>query len=357
MGASLFQESEETSMNRRVVSRFVIAVVGVVSCARLLADEPVTAVRVRTDVARREIVVTVGPIEIPAATSYSHHPPEARLQFQWPAAGWLRGYRIDLLDAEGRLLPRDMIHHAGVVNLERRQLAYPLVERLVAAGRETRPVMLPESMGVPLVSGQKLLMYYALVNPTDKVLNGATLELTVTWTPESTKTPTSAFPVYLDANPKPAGGTRSFDVPAGISVTSAEFKLPIAGRLRALGAHLHDYAVEMRLEDVLTGKVMARIKTRRQADGRLISVNMTRFLLKRGGLRLLANHPYRVVAVYDNPTGQTSPDGAMAFLVGPFIPDDVKLWPTVDSNDKVFQEDLAVLLGRSVHTGHGHGHR
>jgi hypothetical protein len=33
----------------------------------------------------------------------------------------------------------------------------------------------------------------------------------------------------------------------------------------------------------------------------------------------------------------------------------VKLWPTVDSDDKVFQEDLAVLLGRSVHTGHGHG--
>jgi hypothetical protein len=277
------------------------------------------------------------------------------MQFQWPAAGWLRGYRIDLFDAEGRVLPRDMMHHAGVVNLERRQLAYPLVERLVAAGRETRPVMLPESMGVPLAAGQKLLMYYALVNPTDKVLRGVTLKLTVTWTPESTKTPTSAFPVYLDANPKPTGGTRSFDVPAGISVTSSEFKLPVAGRLRALGAHLHDYAVEMRLEDVLTGKVMARIKTKRQADGRLISVNMTRFLLKRGGLRLAANHPYRVVAVYDNPTSETIPDGAMAFLVGPFIPDDVQLWPAVDSSDQVFQEDLAVLLGKASHAAHRHG--
>ena len=342
-------------MNRRIVSRLVIAVMGVVGCARVLADEPVATVSVRTDIERREIVVTAGPIEIPAATSYAHHTPEARMQFQWPATGWLRGYRVDLLDAEGRVLSRDMMHHAGVMNLERRQLAYPLVERLVAAGRETRPVMLPESMGVPLASGQKLLMYYALANPTDRVVKGATLKLTITWTPDAAKTPRSVFPVYFDANPKPVGGTRSFDLPPGVSVTSAEVKLPASGRLRALGAHMHDYAVEMRLEDVLTGKVMARIKTRRQPDGRLISVNMTRFLFKWGGLRLKANHPYRVVAVYDNPTSETISDGAMAFLVGPFIPDDVKLWPSVDSGGQAFQEDLAVLLGKSAHAGHGHG--
>lgn len=342
-------------MNPRIVSRTIITFVGIVGCARLTADEPVTSLTVRNHTERSEMVVTVGPIEIPASTSYSHHPPEARMQFQWPAAGWLRGYRIDLLDTQGRVLPREVMHHAGVVNLERRQLAYPLVERLVAAGRETRPVMLPESMGVPLAAGQKLLMYYALVNPTDRILKDVTLKLTVTWTPESSKTPTSAFPVYLDANPKPTGGTRSFDVPVGVSVTSAEFKLPVSGRLRALGAHLHDYAVEMRLEDVLTGKVMARIRTKRHADGRLISVDMTRFLLKRGGLRLAANHPYRVVAVYDNPNAATIPDGAMAFLVGPFIPDDVKLWPSVDSGDSTFREDLDVLLGKSAHAGHGHG--
>jgi hypothetical protein len=339
-------------MNRRIVSLIVVAVVGLAGGARMLADEPVTSVTVRNDVDRREVVVTAGPIVLPAASSYTHHPPEARMQFQWPAAGWLRGYRIDLLDADGRVLPREMIHHAGVVNLERRQLAYPLVERLVAAGRETRPVMLPESMGVPLAAGQKLLMYYALVNPTDRVMKGATLKLTVTWTPESTRTPAPAFPVYLDANPRPTGGTRSFDVPVGVSVTSSEFTLPIAGRLRALGAHVHDYAVEMRLEDVLTGKVMARIKTKRQPDGRIVSVSMTRFLFKRGGLRLAANHPYRVVAVYDNPTSKMIPDGAMAFLVGPFIPDDVRLWPAVDSADKVFQEDLATLLGKTAHAGH-----
>ena len=96
-----------------------------------------------------------------------------------------------------------------------------------------------------------------------------------------------------------------------------------------MGAHLHDYAVEMRLEDAVNGKVLARIKTKREPDGRLISVSTTKFLLKLGGLRVKANHPYRVVAVYDNPTKETISDGAMAFLVGAFIPDDVSMLGTI----------------------------
>ncbi len=342
-------------MKRNAARLIVVAVAGLMSHVSVSAEKSATSVRVEAHRDGREIVVTVGPIEIPASTSYSHHPPEARMQFDWPTAGWLRGYRIDLLDAEGRILPREMLHHAGVANLDRRQLAYPLVERLVAAGRETRPVMLPASMGVPLSAGQKLLMYYALVNPTSTTLRGATLKLTVTWTPETSKTPRSAFPVYLDANPKALGGPRSFDISAGVSVTSSEFRLPASGRLRALGGHLHDYAVEIRLEDVQTGKVMARIKAKRHADGRLISVGSTRFVLTRGGLHLAADRPYRVVAVYNNPTGATIPDGAMGYLVGPFIPDNPTQWPAIDPVNPLFQADLAVMLGTDPHAVHRHG--
>jgi hypothetical protein len=112
---------------------------------------------------------------------------------------------------------------------------------------------------------------------------------------------------------------------------------------------LHDYAVEMRLEDVRTGKILARLKTKRHADGRLIEVNSTRFVFKRGGLYLAANHQYRVIAVYDNPTSATIPAGAMAFMAGPFIPDDVGRWPSIDATDPVFREDLAGLLGEGAH--------
>lgn len=95
----------------------------------------------------------------------------------------------------------------------------------------------------------------------------------------------------------------------------------------------------------------------RHPDGRLISVSSTRFLLTRGGLHLAADHPYRVVAVYNNPTEATIPDGAMAFLVGPFIPDDAARWPAIDPANALFQADLGVMLGNDPHAAHRQGGR
>ena len=342
-------------MKENLLARLAAAALATVISVPASGDQADSDVRVRVDSARREVVVTVGPIEIPAATLYSHHPAEERMRFRWPVGGWIRGYRIDLLDSEGALLPREMLHHAGVANLDRRQLPYPLVERLVAVGRETRPVMLPDSMGVPMTPDQDLLMYYALVNPADHPLKGATLKLTVAWTPQRQKPPRSVFPLYLDANPKATGGTRAFEIPPGVSATSAEFRLPAAGRLRALGAHLHDYAVEIRLEDVVTGKVLVRLKTKRHPDGRLISVKSTRFFFKRRGLHLEADHQYRVVGIYDNPRATAIPAGAMAFMAGPFIPDDAESWPAIDPDNQEYQRDLADILGQSSHAAHGHG--
>ena len=312
-------------------------------------------IRIQANPARGEIMVSVGPIDIPAATAYSHHPAEARMRFRWPSDGWLRGYRIDLVDAQGRTLPRALLHHAGVANLDRRQLPYPSVERLVAVGRETPPILLPDSMGIPLVAGQDLMMYYALVNPAAEPITNVTLRLTVAWTAPRANAPRNVFPLFLDANPGDADGIRAFDLPPGVSATSAEFRLPTGGRLRALGGHLHDYAVEIRLEDVVTGKVLARLKTKRHSDGRLISVDATKFLFTRGGLRLSPNHPYRVVGIYDNPTPAVITGGAMAFLAGPFIPDDVSKWPAVDSGNEQYQRDRAAILGAPAHAGHKHG--
>lgn len=332
------------------MSRFLSVFVAAAAIgARAAAADP-SAVRVELDPAGREVLVEAGPLHVPEATPYSHHPSESRLDFDWPIDGWIRGYRIDLVDAQGRLLPRTMLHHAGVANLERRQVAYPVAERLFAVGRETRPVMLPDSMGVAMRAGLRLRLYFALVNDTNVPVDGARLQIRLTLNPRG-KTPRSVFPVMLDANPRPIGGTRAYDVPPGRSVTSAEVRLPIGGHLRALGAHLHDYAVEIRLEDAVSGRVMARLGTRRRADGTLVSVDSTRFPLKRRGLRLAADRTYRIVAVYDNPTGQTIRHGAMAFLGGPFVPDDVAQWPALDTSDVAYQLDLAGT--DDAHAGHG----
>ena len=115
---------------------------------------PDAPISVRVDSARSEVVVTVGPVDIPPS-EYAHHGADTYRYFEWPVSGWVRGYRVDLVDSAGALLPRSLLHHAGMANLDRRQLAYPLAERLFAAGPETTPAVLPGSMGLPMTAATR----------------------------------------------------------------------------------------------------------------------------------------------------------------------------------------------------------
>lgn len=311
------------------------------------------AVQVRVD--KGEIVISVGPLVIAPATPYSHHAEEAYHQIEWPASGWLRGYRVDLVDSTGAQLPRALLHHAGMANLDRRQIAYPLAERVFAAAHETKPVSFPGSIGLPLAQGQRMVLYYALVNPDTVAIEGVTLQVRIRWARERQKLQV-ALPFYASAK-QDTRESITFDIPAGRSSTSAEFTLPASGWVRALGGHMHDHGVELRLEDAETGKVLARIRGQRAEDGRLVNVGRTIFPFKQHGLRLRANHRYRVVAVYDNPTDVTIRGGAMGFLAGAFIPEDVNAFSSVAS-DSAFERDVHVLLGGArapaVATGHSH---
>lgn len=219
--------------------------------------------------------------------------------------------------------------------------------------------MLPRSMGLPLDANQKMSFYYMLMNESDKVVDGARLRVTLAWTPAGTKGVKNILPLTLNANGGGYGPT--FDIPSGLSSTTAEFTLPEGGRLRSMGGHMHDHAREMRLEDVVTGKVLVRLEAKRARDGSVESVERTNFLLRRNGLRLSANRRYRVVAAYDNPTGVTI-KGAMGLMVGAFTPDDLGRWPAIDAADPSFQKDLANLhevqpgaaSDLAPRTGHSH---
>lgn len=305
------------------------------------------AVQVRVD--KREIVLSVGPIEIPAATPYNHHPAEAYHVVEWPASGWMRGYRVDLVDSTGAPLPRTLLHHAGMANLDRRQIAYPMAERVFAAAHETRPVSFPASIGLPLEAKQRMVLYYALVNPDTVALRGVVLQVRIAWAGERARMQT-VLPFYASAK-EDTKESISFDIPGGRSSTSAEFTLPAGGWLRALGGHLHDHGVELRLEDAESGKVLARIRAKRTAEGRLVDVRRTMFPFRQHGLRLRGGHRYRVVAVYDNPTGSTIRGGAMGFLAGAFIPEAVEAFRGTATSNTAFERDVRVLLGSNRSSG------
>lgn len=306
------------------------------------------SVQVEVDSVRKQIVVTAGPLNIPPSAYGAHFNEEYR-RFSWPTNGWVRGYEVDIVDSLGAKLPRELFHHAGMANLERRSLIAPLMERVFAAGRETEPVMLPGSMGVPLNAGDKISLYYALVNSGADAVTGARLRFTFAWIPEGTTKISKVLPVYLTANS--LSDSITFDAPPGVSSTVSEFTMPVSGRFRAMGAHMHDYAREIRLEDAETNSVLVRLRAELTPGGKIVSMSRTKFILSRGGLRLTANRRYRIVAVYDNPTCAVA-HGMMGLMVGPFIPDNLKSWPSLESADARVKQDLENLKYDSVSQHH-----
>ena len=117
--------------------------------------------RVTVDSSRREVVVTAGPFVIRHMPKNMDHgmmhemegTTTPLLRFDWPMEAWFRGFDIELADAQGRPLDSRLVHHLNVMNFNRRQLLYPAVERMVAAGSETGSVSVPKSIGIPMEGG------------------------------------------------------------------------------------------------------------------------------------------------------------------------------------------------------------
>jgi hypothetical protein len=327
---------------------------------------PPASTSVTVDSSKHELTITAGPYDLPnmppmddAAMmdlGMSHDTPVQN--FEWPIDGWFRGFRVDLVNAQGQPVPRHVMHHLIMVNFSRRQLLYPAAERLMGAGTETdSEISVPKTIGVPMKPGMRLGMYVAWHNDTGKELDRVYLKVTMLWTPSNQNPqPVNSLPLYMDVN-LTVGGSNTFDVPPGKSSKAYEFTLPVGGRLLGVGGHMHDYGVRVRLEDAETGKVITSVVATRDAEGKVSKMSRKLYGVSGDGLKLEANHPYRVVGEYDNPTGETLIKGAMAHMVGLFVPEDMSKWPKIDPSDPTYQRDLASLQVRGEHMGamnHGH---
>ena len=322
----------------------------------LLAPAPVAAdsvesLEVEVDSSRHEVRIVTRPFDLPDMSgmhdhSQSHDTPVYR--FTWPVDGWFRGFRVRVLAEDGSALPRRLMHHMIMINYDRRQLIYRAAERLWGAGVETGNFRLPNTIGVPLTSGTPLGMYIAWHNALGQDLSGVRLELVMEWLPRNQNPrPVDVLPLYFDVN-LTVGGANEFDVPPGRSEKQFEFEVPTEGRILGVSGHLHDYGREVRLEDAESGRVLTRVLARSRPDGTVRGMERRLFGVRGEGLKLKAGHRYRVVAVYDNPTGEMLTKGAMGSLVGIFAPKDLRAWPALEPGDTVFQRDLRFLARRGA---------
>ena len=317
---------------------------------------PHAPVHVTVDSVTHHVVVTTGPWNLPPMMmdgempmmmggemngGHEAHQEQLLVKFPWPKDSWLRGFKLTITDRDGKVMPQRTMHHMEFVNFDRRQLVYPLAERVLGIGEETAGISLPKTVGVPMDSGQEVGVFLMWNNDTGHELDGINLRFELITSPRNlTPRPVAVLPFKVDVNSKP-GSPDSYEVPPGGSAKSYEFTVPVSGRLLGVGGHMHDHGVEMRLEDVRTGKVLARVHTLHDANGEVTGVSRQLLAWKNRGPHLRAGRMYRMVSVYENHTSAPVM-GVMGVLGGLFAPDDLSQWPKVDRNAKEYLLDIAL---------------
>lgn len=306
---------------------------------------------VHVDSARHLVVITLGPFDVapvPHMTNHMSMHMEGNdslvKRVSWPMTTLLQGLQMEILDAAGLPLPRRLIHHLNLVNFDRRQLVYPLAERMMGFGQETEDVSVPRSIGLPVTAGQRIGVFVMWDNETGETLKNVTVRLTFNWAAGNLQPhPIAVMPFIIDANLVVAGHN-VFDVPPGGCTRSYDFRFPVDGHLVAASGHLHDHGVWIRLVDRTSGRVVVTIDAKRDSTGHVTGMSRELLALRGQGPHLRANHDYRLEAHYDNPSDDTLP-GMMALMVGLFAPDDLRRWPTINPDDGDYQKDIAVMLG------------
>ncbi|MGH7512796.1 MAG: hypothetical protein ACREOQ_07735 [Gemmatimonadales bacterium] len=323
-------------------------------------DAPLTTT---VDSAHDTVIITLGPCRVPALGAMdmggmrmggvrmaampgmammSHSPghEDVRVHFRWPADVWMRSFDLQLLDAAGHRLDQPTtMHHMELLNFDRRQLVYPMVERVFGMGEETGGAAIPKTVGLPLDAGMDMALYVMWNNHTDHALDGVTFRLAIRYSPRNlVPRPTIVLPFKADVNIHPGAGD-AYDLPPGGGSKSAVFTVGASGRLLAVGGHLHDYGKELRLEDARTGKVLARVWAQRTPDGEVTGVSHGLYGVLGRGPHLIAGRPYRLVAVYEGSPAD-SIRGAMGLMGGIFAPDHYKRWPRIDRRDPAYLIDL-----------------
>lgn len=282
----------------------------------------------------REIVLTIGPIRLPADAHVMQLTPAEQIEI--PVDGWLTAFEARVVDADGQALPSSLLHHINLVMPERRELFMPIMQRLAAAGQETGRIQLPWPLGIPVSAGEPVITVAMVHNPTAQPVD-LRIEARLSYRTAGRTNRVSVQPFFMDIQPPP--DEASFDLPPGRSELTWEGSPAVDARILGVGGHIHRYGTELRLEEVGDDgsvRVLWRTEPELSDDGDVADVPRKTFLL-RFGIPLRAGRTYRLHALYDNPTPDTIRAGGMAEIGGAVLPRGE--WPDADPGESLYLAD------------------
>jgi hypothetical protein len=345
------------------MNHLLLAIAAVFAPDSLPPLSSLPAARVTVLERRDEIVIEMPPIDLPAGLAHEHghdgghdhgdpmaavrpgFPPVSLVTM--PVSGAIYGFRVEMVDSAGQPLPSVLLHHLNFIDPFHRELFLPISRRMIAAGKETGSQDLPWLLfGLPVREGQQLVINGMLHNPTTTSYRQVRTRLVLNFTRASRPWPFfSVFPWQLDVL-FPVGD-KSFDLPPGKSVMSYEARPALAGKVVAVGGHVHEHAVRISFIDATTGQVLWEGAPRVDSAGTVTGVPVGRlYRWNRIGAPITPDHVYRVTVEYNNPTGQVIPAGGMGVIGGLFAPDEPEQWPAAVRTDSLYLMDMGHYLQR-----------
>ena len=206
----------------------------------------------RADPSLKTYVFRVGPFSIGGYQAFRRNeavkPP--------PVPGSIVGMDVRVVDPEGSEIPQSqlMLHHNVFTNggpdNKRRDGACPrrsVTQRFYGTSEELRPLTLPRGYGYPTAPADNWKMIWMVMNHRQE-RREAYVEYRVTVDPDESLTPVT--PYWLSVVPcvsdpqytVPGGGA-----PGSVHRKSKTLTMPKAGRIVAVGGHLHGGSRELRL--------------------------------------------------------------------------------------------------------------
>lgn len=300
----------------------------------------------------RVLEFVIGPFDMAADAGHLRLPIQ-KLEMPFDVYGY--GFEWSIRSADGEKLPDDLLHHMNIIDIDSRELFSPVARRVIASGRETSSVEIPEIAGIPVDGGNRLWIVSMFGNPTGQDFEDAYLHVNLKYNlPEDGILPTmEVYTFYIDA----AGfvGPKDFPVPPGRSEKAFVAQAGADGKILGIGGHLHDFATELRLEDAESGEVLWTGTPIVNEDGRTTGVSRD-LLIDQLGIDVEGGKEYRVVVVHENPTDSHAPDGGMGAIGGIMTVTGDGGWPELDANHPDYVEDLEnTLLEPERMAAHGHG--
>lgn len=273
---------------------------------------------VRDDAAGRMSTIRLGPLSLPA---YFPHAEPPSFYFHIPFDGWLIGYRVRVVDEGGIPLPGHLLHHVILYRTAGRDFLCPQdMEYFHATGSEmTNWPDLPGA-GYPVVKGQRIRLDSMFHNPTATAHSQVYLELRLTYRLKAEGPPLKN--IELAWFWVTGCGPPDYDLPTGGSLRMVRYTMPRSGVLIALGGHLHQDGLRLRLENISRRETIATIVPNLDAQGRIASVPLEFFGDRGGSYRLNRGEVVRVSVSYDNRADKLLPKGAMGLVLGFFVPDE-----------------------------------